>query len=125
MQIWTARYLPWLLVLGLLFASALLHARTAFASALPEDAVRVVIEAEGQRYAGDCAATVSPRDVGAVCSRLVGEREDGRAYLTGRTFSEFSRWLFVASDGRRWHVVGEAPLDFHSPSLDVPWPSFP
>ena len=122
MQTWTARYLPWLLVLGLLCASALLHVRTAFASVSPEDAVRVVVEAEGQRYAGDCATTASPRDVGAVCSRFVEERGEARAYLTGRTFSEFSRWVFVASDGRRWHVVGEVPLDFHSLSPEIPWP---
>ena len=122
MQTWMARYLPWLLVLGLLGASALLHVRSAFASASPEDAVRIAIEAEGQRYAGDCAATVSPRDVGAVCSRFIEEREDARAYLIGRTFSEFSRWVFVASDGRRWQVVGEAPLDFHSPAVEIPWP---
>src|SRR5687767_5303506 len=62
----------------------------------PEAAVRTAVELSGDVYAGDCAATISPRDAGKVCSRLVAEQDGARAYLTGRTFSEFSRWVFVA-----------------------------
>ena len=73
-------------------------------------------------YAGDCSATVSPRDIGKTCSKLGDERGDLRAYLIGRTFSEFSRWVFVRRDRDGWRTAGTAPLDFFAPSLDVPWP---
>src|SRR4051812_36540809 len=71
--------------------------------ATPEEVVRSAVEAGGQVYVGDCADTVSPRDIGKVCSRLVAEQDGIRAYLTGRTFSEFSNWVFVAlATGEGW-----------------------
>jgi hypothetical protein len=87
----------------------------------PEEAVRAAVEAGGEASAGDCAGTVSPRDLGRVCARLVAERAGTRAYLVGRTFSEFDRWVFVAPAGDGWQVVGVAPLDFRGPP-DPPWP---
>jgi hypothetical protein len=117
------RFGPWLAVAALLCAAAALHARTALATAVsPDVAVRQAVEARGERYAGDCAATVAPRDIGMTCSRLIADEGGRRAYLTGRTFSEFSRWLFLADGAGSWRIAGEAPLDFSSPSLDVPWP---
>ncbi len=117
-----ARYAPWLIVIALLAAAAALHARTALAATSPEQALRAAIEAQGQQYAGDCASTVSPRDIGKVCSRPVGEQNGTRAYLAGRTFSEFSRWLFVAPDAGQWRVVSEAQLRFDATSPEIPWP---
>ena len=88
----------------------------------PEAAVRAVVEAGGGVYAGDCGETVSPRDLGKVCSRLIEEKAGARAYLVGRTFSEFSTWVFVAPvspDG--WRVAASVPLDFFGPP-EPPWP---
>ena len=88
----------------------------------PEEAVRAAVEADGDTYAGDCEQTVSPRDLGKVCSRLVAERAGTQAYLVGRTFGEFSRWVFVAPVAPEgWQVVGATPLDFFAPP-DPPWP---
>lgn len=84
-------------------------------------AVRQAVEAQGGAYAGDCAAAVSPGDVGKVCSRFIAEQSATRAYLIGRTFSEFSAWVFVAPAGDSWMVAGTAPLDFFG-GVDVPWP---
>ena len=87
----------------------------------PEAAVRAAVETAGDVYAGDCASTVSPRDAGKVCSRLVAENDGARAYLTGRTFSEFSRWVFVAPMDGGWTVTGTAALDFFG-APTPPWP---
>ena len=94
----------------------------AVSAAGPEEALRLAVEAAGGVYAGDCDATVAPRDIGKTCSRFVAERDGTRAYLTGRAFSEFTTWLFVAprADGR-WQVTGSAPLDFFGPP-EPPWP---
>lgn len=92
-------------------------------TATAEDAVRVAVEAAGDRYAGDCAAAISPRDAGKVCSRFVEARATLHAYLTGRTFSEFSTWVFVESTASGWRPVGIAPLDFFATELTIPWPS--
>lgn len=122
MRNWFTTYTPWLLVLAVFAAALALQVRTITAATSPEVAVRQALEARGERVAGDCGATVSPRDVGQVCFRLEDERGPVRAYLVGRTFSEFSRWIFVGQDGTSWGVVGERPLEFSSPSLEIPWP---
>lgn len=87
-----------------------------------EDAVCAVVQAGDSVYAGDCAATVSPRDIGKVCSKFIAQRGSLRAYLLGRTFSEFSSWVFVEQTRAGWAPFGTAPLDFAAPSLVVPWP---
>lgn len=87
-----------------------------------EEAVRSAVEATGAVYAGDCATTRSPDDIGKVCAKLIGSRGAMHAYLIGRTFSEFSTWVFVEETPAGWRVVGTAPLDFHAPALDIPWP---
>jgi hypothetical protein len=92
------------------------------ASPTPEEAVRLVVEAGGGVYAGDCAATRSPQDIGKTCSKLIEERGGQRAYLVGRTFSEFSTWVFVEQTGTGWQSRGTAPLDFSSTSIEIPWP---
>jgi hypothetical protein len=122
MQNWLARQLPWLLVLALIAAALAVHVHTALAAESPEQVIAAAVVASGSEYAGDCADTVSPRDVGKVCSRLVEQRGGVRAYLVGRTFSEFSTWLFVAGSGTSWQLLAEAPLRFHSESIEIPWP---
>lgn len=97
-------------------------ATAAPAAATAEEAVRQAVERDGAVYAGDCAATRSPQDAGKVCSKPVNERDGVRAYLTGRTFSEFSTWVFVEQTAAGWQVAGTAPLDFFSQSLEIPWP---
>ena len=88
----------------------------------PEEAVQQVVTAQGAAYAGDCARARSPQDVDAVCSGFVAERTAMRAYLVGRTFSEFTQWVFVAPADGGWRVVGTAPLDFLATTPSVPWP---
>ena len=88
----------------------------------PETVVCQTVVANGAVYAGDCAATRSPEDVGKVCSRFVAQRGSLRAYLTGRTFSEFSLWVFVERTRAGWLPAGSAPLDFAAPDLEIPWP---
>lgn len=91
-----------------------------FASATA--AIQAAIERDGGHYAGDCAATISPHDLGKVCSRPAGERQPVRAYLLGRTFSEFDRWAFVAEDAAGgWQIVAVVTLDFLGPP-EPPWP---
>lgn len=92
------------------------------AAATPDDVVRLVVEADGKTYAGDCAATRSPQDVGKTCSKLIEERNGVRAYLTGRTFSEFSTWIFVEQTTSGWLAAGTTPLDFSATSMEIPWP---
>ena len=98
------------------------EAASAVPAATAEDAVRQAVEATGGVYAGDCAATRSPQDVGKVCSKFVEDRGPVRAYLTGRTFSEFSQWVFVEQTAGGWVLAGSAPLDFFATSIEVPWP---
>ncbi len=101
---------------------ALAASSTAEAPATPEAAVEQVVTAQGAVYAGDCASTRSPQDVGKVCARFAAERSGMRAYLAGRTFSEFTQWVFVAPADGGWRVVGTAPLDFFATTPTVPWP---
>lgn len=101
-----------------------LHAESAAtpAAASAAEAVRAAVEATGAVYAGDCATTRSPEDIGKVCAKFVEGRGAMRAYLVGRTFSEFSTWVFVEETPAGWRLVGTAPLDFHAPTLSIPWP---
>ncbi|MGD9893201.1 MAG: hypothetical protein AB7R89_09330 [Dehalococcoidia bacterium] len=117
------RSLPLLAIVSVVVCALALHLHTAFGAESPETAVRVLVESHGAAYAGDCGSTVSPRDIGATCSKLVGEDGDVKAYLVGRTFSEFTDWVFVEDSGRGdWRIVAETPLDFHADDDSIPWP---
>ncbi|MBI2759798.1 MAG: hypothetical protein HYX51_00020 [Chloroflexi bacterium] len=94
----------------------------AVTAASADEVVRQAVEFTGMAYAGDCAATQSPRDIGKVCSKLIGERDGMRAYLTGRTFSEFSTWVFVEQTSAGWQLAGTTPLDFFAVTETIPWP---
>jgi hypothetical protein len=94
----------------------------AAASPTAEGAVAAFVQTQGAAYAGPCEQTRSPQDIGKVCSRLIEERGQTRAYLIGRTFSEFSTWVFIRPTSNGWTVVTAAPLDFHDTTGAVPWP---
>ncbi len=90
--------------------------------ATPQDAIATVVQSNGDRFAGACESTRSPEDVGKVCARLIEERGAMQAYLIGRTFSEFSTWVFVDQRDGGWTVTGTAPLNFHDTTMTIPWP---
>lgn len=91
-------------------------------AATPELAVAAVVTAGGQQYAGPCEETRSPEDIGKVCAQFADQREDMRAFLIGRTFSEFDRWVFIAPAPSGWATVAVEPLDFYALSPAIPWP---
>lgn len=88
----------------------------------PEEAIAQLVQGGGDRYAGLCEQTRSPEDIGRVCSRLIERRGTLQAHLIGRTFSEFSTWVFVEEQAGGWTVVTTAPLDFHDMTGAIPWP---
>ena len=115
------------LTTGVLLALTLMRAAPAAATSpdpvrTPEAAVQQVVAAGGAVYAGDCASTRAPDDIGHVCATFIAERAGLQAYLVGRTFAEFSGWVFVARQGGGWQVAGTAPLDFFDTSGRIPWP---
>lgn len=91
----------------------------------PEQVLLVYITSLGEIPAGECANTISPDDVGKICWKFIDQQADMQAYLTGRTFSEFSTWLFVrevVEEGTvGYRFIGVADLDFFG-NGDVPWP---
>ena len=98
------------------------RADAAAPASTPEDAVRRAVEGQGAAYAGECVATRSPQDIGKVCASFIAERPRLRAYLVGRTFSEFREWVFVERSADGWSPVGRAPLDLADTSGAIPWP---
>jgi hypothetical protein len=117
------RSLPVLAITALLACAVALHLHTVFGAESPESAVRETVESSSARYVGDCGTTVSPRDVGAVCSKLISVERGTHAYLVGRTFSEFTDWLFVEQTDRgHWQVVAATPLDLRTDDGSIPWP---
>jgi hypothetical protein len=82
------------------------------------------VAATGATYAGDCTDAVSPANIGQFCSRFVAQRATLRAYLAGRTFSEFSAWVFVRQTPSGWVPIGAQPAMDDASPLNVPWPAF-
>lgn len=91
-------------------------------SVSPREALGRFIEARGERFAGLCAESQSPDDIGSRCATFTAERDGLRAYLTGRTFSEYSRWIFLRRGVAGWVVVAGAPLRFDTGDGSIPWP---
>jgi hypothetical protein len=87
------------------------------------DALRLAVEVEGRRYGGDCSDARSPENIGMVCSKFVATSGQLSAYMTGRAFSEFTSWVFVADTARGWCPVATVPLDPTVMTASVPWPS--
>ncbi len=88
----------------------------------PDAAVARFVEEGGGRFAGPCEHTRSPEDLGKVCARFIEERDGVHAYLSGRTFSEFTTWVFVKQTGAGWTAFHSVPLDFNSTDTRIPWP---
>lgn len=86
------------------------------------DAIQRAVDATGSRYSGDCAATRSPDNIGTVCSKFVATSGQVSAYLTGRAFSEFSSWVFVADTAGGWCAIATTPLDATTMTNSIPWP---
>src|SRR5215208_2233866 len=97
-------------------------AEPAPATATAEEALAAFVVLGGGVFAGPCAQTRSPDDIGKLCAAFVDERDHLRAYLLGRTFSEFTTWVFLDEDGSGWTVLASAPLDFHDTTMAIPWP---
>jgi hypothetical protein len=72
------------------------------AVASPQAAVAEAVEAQSSVYSGDCADAVSPQDIGKLCSKFVAQSGALRAYLVGRTFSEFGQWVFIRQSADGW-----------------------
>jgi hypothetical protein len=92
-------------------------------TATPEGAVQEAVTAVNAVYAGDCANTTSPANLGQFCSKFVDQRGSFRAYLAGRTFSEFNDWVFVQQTTGGWVPVGTQPFDESASPGVVPWPA--
>lgn len=115
------------LLLAVALAGGLAHggrvaAETTTVAPTAEEALAGYVQSSGDRFAGPCAQTRSPEDIGKVCGRLVEERDALRAYLIGRTFSEYNAWVFLSQRDGTWTIVGAAPLDFADETGAVPWP---
>ncbi|MFN8557272.1 MAG: hypothetical protein U0531_07960 [Dehalococcoidia bacterium] len=81
-----------------------------------DDAVQRAVEDRGAEYAGDCAATRSPQDVGKVCSKLVEERE-APSDLPDRPHLLRVQHLGVRrADPVRLAFAGDAPLASSPPA---------
>ena len=98
-------------------------AESAPAATTPTEAIAAFVRSTGDTYAGLCEQTSSPADIGKICSRLIDERGSVQAHLIGRTFSEFTTWVFVAEGAGGWSVVASEPLDFHDMTMAIPWPN--
>ena len=98
------------------------NASASASAATAQEAIAQLVQARGERYAGLCEQTRSPEDIGKVCSRPIESRGDLHAHLIGRTFSEFSTWVFLERQSDGWTVVETEPLDFHDLTGTVPWP---
>jgi hypothetical protein len=112
-----------LLVLAFVTSTGGAKATPATAVASAEGAVGLAVGDLGAGYAGDCAATRSPDDLGKACSKFVAQQGNLRAYLTGRTFSEFMEWVFVEQGAAGWYPLGTLPFDDAASSTTIPWPS--
>jgi len=107
----------------LAIAPAVVRAASSTSSTSAEGAVALTVSALGRGYAGDCAATVSPDDLGRICSKFVAQQGNVRAYMVGQAFSEFSEWVFVEQVSTGWYPLSTSPFDDSSPA--IPWPRLP
>jgi hypothetical protein len=90
--------------------------------ASPQAAVGEAVQTENAAYSGDCVNAVSPQDVGKLCSKFVAQSGDLRAYLVGRTFSEFGQWVFIRQSAGGWQPLAAVPFDGSASAQQIPWP---
>lgn len=116
-----------MLALALLTGATMLLTAAAASAVQPgataEQAVAQSVAKYDAVYAGACAGTRSPDDIGKVCSKLVAEQGDLRAYLAGRTFSEYSLWIFVRRSDGGWLPAGIVAFDNSTSPASIPWPA--
>lgn len=86
------------------------------------DAIQGFVNALGASYAGNCTQAKSPQDLGKMCSALVSERSNVAAFMLGRTFSEFTLWVFAEKIGDAWHVTWLYPMRLDESTDNIPWP---
>jgi hypothetical protein len=91
-------------------------------AATAEKAVDLLIHDTGAVYAGPCIHARSPQDAGKICATPIAERGPLSAYLIGRTFSEYTTWVFVERATLGWWVRSTIPLDFFAVQMEIPWP---
>ncbi len=92
-------------------------------AATPDDAVAETVIAAGATYVGDCSTTTSPANLDQVCTTFMAQRGDLQAFLAGRTFSEFSVWVFVQRNAQGWIPVSTLPVAEDASPRNVPWPA--
>ncbi len=92
-------------------------------AATPDEAVAETVSTAGATYAGDCSTTTSPASLGQVCATFMAQRGDLQAYLAGRTFAEFSVWVFVQRTAQGWIPLSVLPVAEDASPRDVPWPA--
>jgi hypothetical protein len=88
-------------------------------AATPAGAIQQAIQPYGYVYSGDCGVA-TPADIGRYCSKESAVHEPVHAYLVGRTFSEYSIWVFIQQQGDEWIPLGTVAYD---QSNVIPWPS--
>jgi hypothetical protein len=93
------------------------------AVASPQAAVAEAVEAQSSVYSGDCADAVSPQDLGKLCSKFVAQSGALRAYVVGRTFSEFTQWIFIRQSAGGWQPLAAVAFDGSAAMPAIPWPS--
>jgi hypothetical protein len=87
-------------------------------SSMPFAAIQEAIAPYGYVYSGDCGVA-TPADIGRYCTKESAAHGTVHAYLLGRTFSEFSAWVFIQQQGDEWISLGVVGYD---ETTTVPWP---
>lgn len=121
--LWLSGGLLLLVTLCALMRPPAAGAMTLPAAATPDEAVQFAVQHLGGTYAGACeGAARSSESRGKMCSRYVAACGDVRAYLLGRTFSEYNTWLFIVQAHDGWHFARTESLALTGSLTDVPWP---
>jgi hypothetical protein len=84
----------------------------------PAGAIQQAITPYGYVYSGDCEVA-TPANIGQYCSKEAAEHGPVHAYLVGRTFSEFSAWVFIQQMGDEWVPLGA--VGYNETNV-IPWP---
>jgi hypothetical protein len=77
----------------------------------PETAIAAyeVARTPSRQFAGPCADTELPRDVGKWCSALLSDPTDTRTYSVGPAFAESEERLTLVRTGAIWSVTAHEP----------------
>jgi hypothetical protein len=77
----------------------------------PESAIAAyeVARTPSRQFAGPCADTQLPQDVGKWCSALLSDPTDTRTYSVGPAFAESEERLTLVRTGAIWSVTAHEP----------------